>query len=81
VGTWTYLIAYVAPYAGAGNAVTTRPRPVDSAEDIADVEGWLRRNGVAAAVVTNVVLLKRRRFARWKDKGTTVTRAGEPSLA
>lgn len=78
MGTWTYLVAYVAPFAGAGNAITTRPRPIDSADEVMDVEAWLRNNGVDQAVLTNVVLLKRRRFERWENRGTDIRRSSDP---
>jgi hypothetical protein len=77
MGTWTYLVTFDTAV-NKGNAVVTRPRPIDSASEVMDVEAWVRNNGAAGAVLSNVVLLKRRRFARWVDGGTTVRRSSDP---
>lgn len=70
MATWTYLVTHDS--GRVGNAIVTRSRPIDSADEVYDVQAWLRRNGVAGAILTNVVLLKRRRFAKWKDRGTLI---------
>ncbi len=80
IGIWTYLVAYVARGGVAGNAVTTRPCPIDSDNEIRNVESWLRTGGIHGAIITNVVLLKRRRFARWVDRGSKAVRREDPVL-
>jgi hypothetical protein len=72
MATHTYLLAFVSSR-GHGNAVNTRPRPIDSAEEVADVQAWLRGAGHHHdAILTNVVLLKHDPDEVWVDKGTTL---------
>ncbi len=79
-GTWTYLVSFVAPGGVAGTAVTTRPCPIDDENEVLNVRAWVRAGGTDRAVITNIVLLKRRRFARYKPGSTSVTRHSDPVL-
>lgn len=65
LGTWTYLASYVTQGDSVGRVVATRITPIDSAEEVKDVEAWLGTMDAPGAVLTGVTLLKRRRFERW----------------
>lgn len=73
-------MSYVARGGVFGNATTTRPCPIDSENELLNVQGWLRDNGIHGAILTNVVLLKHRRFARWTDRGSSLIRQEDPIL-
>jgi hypothetical protein len=71
-GTWTYLVAFVAPR-GPGSATTTRPRPIDSQAEVEDVQAWIRHGGYTGALLTTFVLLNHDPGAVWEDRGTTAS--------
>lgn len=79
IGTWTYLVSYLAPGGVAGNAMPTRPCPIDDENEVLNVQSWVRSK-VPGAIIMNVVLLKRRRFARYKPAESTLVRQKDPVL-
>ncbi len=80
-GTWLYLVAYTAPtpfgYVVCSRVVT-RDHPVDSVDEFRSLLEYIESVDDPGAVITNIVLLRRRRFARLRPN-TSATVPASPT--